>query len=464
MVARSLGGDVENETDQGLLDSLRSMRVKDLKVELTSLNVSTQNALEKEELVQRLFKARTTSGQPRKSKKKKKRRSYDAGADVDDGDTMRQSASTNGEDAGAFYSPTQGYVEATTNGAGAGGWTVRVPFEYHEVGSSGPVASLNDGDLLVRHQNSGRYAAIKVQLTKGQSSSVTLTLLVDTACSGMVLSPDAASRANRECPGILDVSSGGATMTSAGGAQETAVARWDSSDTRLSVGGVEVPHANAAGCQDIGALPPELDGLLGLPFLDRFGCVDFDFANDELRLKDSDDSPMIPESIDGVVARGLLTSTKLRLFTADVTLDGRGPVKMIVDTGAASSFLNWAGVADMKLSSSSPQIEPIREKFGAIGADNMALELTHRFKLKRRWNVVAENNAVGDFCPGVALGGSGDGDDGINVDICDLPVLDALKDDGVGGILGADLFMICDVVRFEGLNRSSPTMTLMRQQ
>ena len=57
----------------------------------------------------------------------------------------------------------------------------------------------------------------------------------------------------------------------------------------------------------------------------------------------------------------------------------------------------------MKLSSSSLQIEPIQEHIWAMGADNMALQLTHRFKLKRRRNMVAENNAAWDFCPGIGL-------------------------------------------------------------
>ena len=90
----------------------------------------------------------------------------------------------------------------------------------------------------------------------------------------------------------------------------------------------------------------------------------------------------------------------------------------------------------------------------------MALRLTHRFRLRRRWNVAAENNAVGDFCPGVGLR------DGrvVDVDVADLPVLEALKGDGVGGILGADLLMMCDAVKFRGLNGGSPTMILTKRQ
>ncbi len=161
-----------------------------------------------------------------------------------------------------------------------------------------------------------------------------------------------------------------------------------------------------------------------------------------------------------------LRLTRLRVYAADVTLDGRGPVGMLVDTGASSTFLNRRGVHDMRLSMhSSPRIEPIRgEAIGAMGADNLALRLTHRYQLRRRWNLVAENTALG----GLGLAGvemrEGDGEvDGRNIDIGDLPVLEALGGDGVGGILGADLLMMCDVVRFSGLNTGSPTMILMQR-
>ena len=129
---------------------------------------------------------------------------------------------------------------------------------------------------------------------------------------------------------------------------------------------------------------------------------------------------------------------------------------MLVDTGAASSFLNWNGVAQLNLDRNSPLINPIVGSIGAMGADNMALQLTHRFVLKRRWNLITENA----YSPaGIELGVE---NGGINVDIGDLPVLETLKGDGVGGILGADLLMLCDVVRFVGLNGRSPTMTLYR--
>lgn len=485
-LASSLRDD-EIANQELLLDSLRSMRVKELKFELESLKISTRNALEKEELVQRLYKARiegeTTrsdvidndvDGSGEKKKKKKKRRRYDE--DNDDDDDLKTSVGEPTEDyaEGNLYNANPGNAAPTTSSGG--GWTITTPFIYHELEPSKSIAAQNANDIYIR-PSPGKYAAIKVQLLKqGRPTSVEWTLLVDTACSGLVLSPNAVAKANQQVPGILQTINNAGTMTMAGSSSQgtTSVARWDTY-TSMIVGGVEVnldPN-NAAACQDIGALPSGLDGILGLSFLNQFACVDFDFVNNELRLQRSINSnnpplPPIPNIRNEVVAQGSLSLTKLRIYAADVTLDGRGPVKLLVDTGAASSFLNWAGVADMKLSSTAtPHIEPIREQIGAMGADNMALKLTHRYTLRRRWNLVAANNAVGDFCPGIGL--SQDGDDQcshVDIDIADLPVLESLKGDGVGGILGADLLMMCDVVRFCGLNdgggSSLPKMILMK--
>ena len=51
-------------------------------------------------------------------------------------------------------------------------------------------------------------------------------------------------------------------MTMAGSSQGAAIAKWDSY-TKMMVGGVEVNlNSNLAACQDIGALPAGLDGIL----------------------------------------------------------------------------------------------------------------------------------------------------------------------------------------------------------
>ena len=66
-------------SEQLLLDSLRLRRVKELKSELESRGISTRDAFEKEELVQRLYTAKlcASDATAEKKKKKKKRRHYD---------------------------------------------------------------------------------------------------------------------------------------------------------------------------------------------------------------------------------------------------------------------------------------------------------------------------------------------------------------------------------------------------
>merc|ERR1712176_72311 len=98
--------------------------------------------------------------------------------------------------------------------------------------------------------------------------------------------------------------------------------------------------------QDIGALPEALDGIIGLSFLNQFACAEFDMVNGKLRLYKKERDPPIPDGY-GVSAKAEMSLTKLGIFTADVAIDGRGPIKMLVDSGATSSFLSWQGVSDL---------------------------------------------------------------------------------------------------------------------
>lgn len=188
--------------------------------------------------------------------------------------------------------------------------------------------------------------------------------------------------------------------------------------------------------------------------------MDFDFAQGELRL----DKTPPTEQNDGmsVVAEGPLHLTKLGIYTVDTLLDGRGPVKLLVDTGAASTFMNWYGVSQLGYSKTSQQIEPIRDAIGAMGADNTAMRLTHRYILKRRWNIKANGQSQGVYTPGIGLKGT-EFEAGLNINIGDLLVLESLRDDRAGGIIGADLLMLCGIVRFDGLNTVSPRMIVLQR-
>ena len=151
-----------------------------------------------------------------------------------------------------------------------------------------------------------------------------------------------------------------------------------------------------------------------------------------------------------VIGETDLLYTRLGVWMIQMKLDGRGPIKVLLDTGATSTILNWRGVAGMGLSSSSPQLSQNSSPMGAMGADNNALSLTHRIAVQRRVTFPTAANTVTSG-PGISLSRDGL----LNVDIGSLPVLDILEQDGVGGILGTDVLMRCSAVRlvFQGRNR-----------
>jgi Aspartyl protease len=124
----------------------------------------------------------------------------------------------------------------------------------------------------------------------------------------------------------------------------------------------------------------------------------------------------------------------LGICTVPAYIGGRGPVEMLVDTGAAHTLLTWKGVADLDLSRDSPQLSRIPIPTGAMGSDNVAIELSHRL-------FVSSSIQIGDRnLPGLSLAGAR-----LSIDIGQIPVIDGMP--GVGGILGADALMRCDVAR-----------------
>ncbi|KAL3782142.1 hypothetical protein ACHAWO_007502 [Cyclotella atomus] len=448
-----------------LLQSIRSLKAREIKSQLESLNISTVDAFEKEELVQRLFRARLSSNcaeTAERPRKKKKRRQYDGDEDlIDENDADASSAALNQQPTES--SSKRRHETSTSTNFDA---TIKVPFQYFTLDTNKQLQDRTSTDIYIR-PSPGKYAAIKVKLqSKTSMAAVEYTLLVDTACSGLVLSSQAVSRSN----GLIQTVRGAASMTAASGNQSGYdVATWgDGSITKFIVGGIDVNQMegigggmmNVAAINDIGALPEGLDGILGLSFLSKFACVDFDFAQGELRLYKTPPT----EQNDGmsVVAEGPLHLTKLGIYTVDTVLDGRGPVKLLVDTGAASTFMNWYGVSQLGYSKTSQQIEPIRDAIGAMGADNTAMRLTHRYILKRRWNIKANGQSQGVYTPGIGLKGT-EFEAGLNIDIGDLLVLESLRDDRAGGIIGADLLMLCGIVRFDGLNTVSPRMIVLQR-
>jgi len=373
-----LFAEVDADLNEELLTEIRGMRVKELKAELSSRKVSTADVFEKEELVQRLYKARQSDEGP-------------------------------GVSSGATSAPVSSPDIA------------RAPLYFCTMDAGMSVASVNRNGGITILPSAKPFASIQIELDSGYR----IPLLLDTACSGVVLRPSVVRNYN------LPSYSTPVTMTAAGGTE---------SNTGLTQIGTFRLGENSYGplpaaVQDIGSLPTALDGIMGLSFLGQFACTELDFQEGVLSLYKTDRNPPVPSDL-SVVAEAEMSMTKLGVLTADVILDGRGPVKMLVDTGAANSFLNWKGVSDLSLSRDSPEISRMSSPMGAMGADNISMELTHSLKVSQNVNVGRRSAD-----PGLSIR------DEVSIDIGDIAVLDALRDDQVGGILGIDILMRSKVLR-----------------
>ena len=429
-----------------VLDGITQMKVREIKNELDQAGISTSDCFEKDDLIQRLYKYKLENKDESKSKKSQ--------SNVDSEPSTTSSKERNN------YNNSNNSNNNSNNDTS----TIRVPMDFHSLTTK----SIKSNSNLFIRPSPGKFPSITVTLpTKGNKQ---LNLLVDTACSGVILRP----KVSRELK--LPNINTGVTMTAAGGSVgATDVCRLDSlqlSDARKTT----LTDFIVVG-QDIGALPPILDGIIGLSFLERFTSVSFDFESGQLILKEN--SKSISEYLNpmeyDVMAETLLQRSRLGIYVAPITLDGRGPVKMIVDTGAASTFLNWKGVSDMNMDRNHPLVSYNREAIGVMGADNNALALTHRFSLKRRMNFdsSASGGTIGMFNSGLDITEfqqrNGDNADSsnqeMNIDIGDLPVLEAMKSEDVGGILGSDLLMRCDVVHFDNLkDLSSLKVSLLKKK
>jgi hypothetical protein len=174
-----------------------------------------------------------------------------------------------------------------------------------------------------------------------------------------------------------------------------------------------------------------------------------DFKRGSVTLYAKERKPPVPEGL-AVIAEAEMTMTNLGIWIVDVTMDGCGPVKMLVDSGAASTFLNWKGVSDLSLSRESPLVERLTSPMGAMGSDNIAMALTHRLTVRQNLNL-----GVRSSFGGLAISG-----DGTKIDVGDIAVLDAMSANNVGGILGIDVLMRCSVVRMV-FNGPVPRITLI---
>jgi hypothetical protein len=80
--------------------------------------------------------------------------------------------------------------------------------------------------------------------------------------------------------------------------------------------------------------------------------------------------------------------------------------------------------------------------FGAVGSDNVAMELTHRVTVGSTLKIGSGGSKRE---PGVSLA---DDARNLRIEIGDIAILEQLQGDGVGGILGIDALMRCSKVLF----------------
>ena len=321
-------------SDADLLEEIRSLRVKEIKNELAALSISSADAFEKEELVKRLYEARK------------------------DG----------------VKAPATGTSSSSSSGS-SGADVVRSTLYFTSMDTNRLISAENNAAISIEPSDQP-YATVQLDVVNPSGSDFKLSLLLDTACSGFVLRPSVVKQ--HKLPEL----STPVTMTGAGG---TAGGTGLTQINKFIFGGEQYGPLPAA-VQDIGALPSTLDGIIGLSFLSQFACVEMNFQNGSVTLYKKERKPPIPDGLN-VVAEAEMSLTKLGIWTVDTTLDGRGPVTLLVDSGAACTFLNWKGISDLGLSRDSPLIETLAAPMGAMGSDNVAMELTNRVSVQQNLNL-----------------------------------------------------------------------------
>jgi hypothetical protein len=357
------------------------MKIRDIKEELKIRNISTSDVFEKEELVQRLFQARKQEAT-----------------------VPRTSVDTNVLTSTLYYTFLQ----------------------------SQRIITADKNDVLTITPSDAAFATVQIDLfsnnNTSKNQSAKLNLLLDTACSGLVLRPTVIDKYH--LPKYVSPAS---TMTGAAGTTSMAGI---SQLQRFSFAGQTFGPLPVA-IQEIGLLPPSLDGILGLSFLSQFASVDLNLRDGTVSLFRTYPSP--PKAAKKLATSEMFRMGSLGIFSTRVYLDGRGPVEMLVDTGASNSLLNWKGIQDLGLTRS--DLTPL-SRFGAMGSDNVAIELTHRLFVQHVQLGEGDTTPRTTAMPGVSLLKR------LGLDVGRIPILENPQCPRVGGILGMDILMQCGIVRF----------------
>lgn len=390
------------------------LTVTEIKEELKALDVAHDDVFEKRELVKRLAEARL------------RRKPADVSI------------------------PQKTQEQSTRESATPTGDVLQTPLFLTSMDQVRMIAAVNmvDGGGISIGPTEQQFATIQIQVFS-PTTPFSINLLIDTACSGFVLRPNVVVQYK------LPSYSTPVTMSGAGGTVGTTGLTQISSFGLVPMDG-NISNSNKFGpipaaVQEIGALPSKLDGIIGLSFLSQFAAVELDF---ERGLVQFYKEKGVTKSADAVVAAEdtMRLLPRLGIYVTDVMLGTRGPVTMIVDSGAACTLLNWKGVADLGLAKDSPSLISLPSPMGAMGSDDVAIRLTHRLFVSSILKLGVDSTYPGlSFAAGKRLA----------IDIGQIPILDTLADQRVGGILGIDALMRCSKVQFHFKGRR-PSLKLFR--
>jgi len=427
-----LGAELTSSEKDDLLATIRSMRVKELKAELENRKISTADAFEKEELVKRLYDARITSPSPPKAASA----AAAAAATAATTTTASNTASTPNTDTNVI----RGKLSCVTLDSGRS-----IEGTY------------NSESIRLENNDIEPYPSMAIQVIDNKGG-FPLKLLVDTACSGLLLTPSAVRKNNMQTISA-PVSTTGAGGTSSGGGV-TQIDRFTFDNNK------EIMGPLPAVVQDTGVLEPlGLDGIIGISFLGKYACTEIDLERSEIALYKTDYRPPYDESDLEVVAEGEMSPTRLGIWTVDTTFDLGGgkqgtPIKMLVDTGSTSTILSWKGLQDgLGLSRSSPEVQ-MQEQTGAMGLDSMAMSLTHKIEVGQPIQFGRPRGRSPPTHDGLSIGEG----QTATVDIGEIAVVDTqLAADNVGGILGMNVLSKASMIRMV-FSEPIPRVTLFQKK
>lgn len=428
---------------------IAAMKIQDIKAELKQRKVPINDVFEKDELIRRLQEARQNDKQRNES---------------------------------TVHSTQMIHIEnKNVNHPNKNILSTPLYFTTMDQGMRVPAQNVNGG--IIVEPSSQPYATMKVQIPSSKHMNSNnkkdvsdhndhsiLSLLVDTACTGLVLRPTVVRQYQLPSYDTPVTMQGAAGISQATGLTQLSSftlfhQNWNnnhheptttvpSSSSSSSPNQQQQPtrtfRSLPAAVQDINGLPMVLDGIIGLSFINQFAAMEFDFHQGMIHFYE--DRSAIPDRRNNnnnnvvVVDAKLNMIGSLGIYTVPVYIGGRGPVQMLVDTGASCTLLNWKGVADLGLSPTSKQISRIAIPTGAMGSENVAIQLTHRLH-------VSSTFQMGDTqLNGIPLSP----ETRMPIDIGQIPVIDNIP--GVGGILGIDALMRCRTLQISIRHPATLTM------